>query len=158
MSSLPANPSPSVRRRNPSLYPAQNSPALVPARFDEPTHTTTPLKRLRQSQGPLLNRLEAEWYARIKDQYPNFPPVRPQALKLKIGNGAWYRGDMFCASWPQDDGPAMPTIWECKGTKEMKNIARGILTIKTAAHQWPEFAFFLVWKEEHLFAMQRVLP
>lgn len=117
-----------------------------------------PAKRIRQSSKPVMNKLEQEWFDILNAQYPNFPRPRAQAVRLKIGNGAWYKGDIASLYWPVPMGPAMPTIWECKGPKEMKNVARGILAIKSAAHQWPEIAFWLVWKENGEFRQQRVLP
>ena len=114
--------------------------------------------RIRQSAKPILNHLEQDWYDRIKDQYPNYPPIRKQSKRFRIGNGAWYKPDLTCSIYPVAGGPARETAWECKGPKQMKNIARGILTLKTAATQWPEVRFVLVWRELGEWKEQEVLP
>ena len=57
------------------------------------------------------NGLKTEFYNRIKDRYPNYPKVRAQAIMLRIGDGTFYKGDCFCASWPRDGNPAAQTVW-----------------------------------------------
>ena len=47
---------------------------------------------------------------------------------------------------------------ECKGPERGKNVARGKLALKTAAHQWPEVAFYLVSKSAGGWQVERVLP
>jgi hypothetical protein len=120
--------------------------------------TAAPGVRIRQSSRPLMNKLEAEWFAILSAQFPNYPRPRAQAKRYKLANGAWYRPDVTSSSWPDDGGWAKETAWECKGPKQMKNVARGMLTIRFAAAQWPEVAFWLVWKENGQWKMQRVLP
>lgn len=117
-----------------------------------------PAKRINQNSKPLMNKLESEWFAILNAQFPNYPRPRAQAKRYKIANGAWYKPDITCSSWPVENSPAQETAFECKGPKQMKNIDRGILTIKTAAHQWPEVRFVLVWKENGQFKTQHVLP
>jgi hypothetical protein len=148
---LPTQPNESLRKLNPHIY-------ATPKRWWAGVSKAQNSKRLRQSSKPLLNKLEREWFNFLIAGWPNYPVPRAQAIRLKIGNGAWYKGDISALSWPQPEGPPMPTIWECKGPKEMKNVARGILAIKTAAAQWPEIAFWLVWKDGSVFKQQRVLP
>ena len=114
--------------------------------------------RLRQDPKPLLNCLETEWWEMLKGQHPNYPRPRPQAKRYKIGNGAWFKPDFTASSWPVPDGPAQETAWECKGPEAGKNVARGKLAIKTAATQFPEVCFWLVWKEAGQWRQQRVLP
>jgi hypothetical protein len=110
-----------------------------------------------------MNGLENEWFARIKDQYPNYPPVRAQAKRYKIGTGAWYKPDLTCSLWPDNygdptDGQAKETAWEVKGGKKMKGVPKGILALKVAAHQWPEVRFVLVCKQDGKFHTQVVVP
>jgi len=117
--------------------------------------------RIRQSHKPLLNGLETEWFVHIKDQYPNYPPVRAQAKRYKIAGGSWYKPDFTCSLWPDnygDNGQAKETAWEIKGGKKMKGVPKGILALKVAAHQWPEVRFVLVWKQDGKFQTQTVVP
>lgn len=115
-------------------------------------------KRIRQNPKPLMNKLESEWFSILNSQFPNFPRPRAQAKKYRLANGAWYRPDITASQWPMPMLPATETAWECKGPKEMKNIARGILTLKFAAAAWPEVRFVLVWKEDGAWKEQDVLP
>ena len=117
-----------------------------------------PSKRIRQDAKPLMNKLESAWFDALNVQFPNYPRPRAQAKRYKIANGAWYKPDITATSWPQEVGPDCETAWECKGPDCMKNVARGKLAIKCAAAQWPEVAFFLVWKKSGQWQQQRVLP
>jgi len=117
-----------------------------------------PSKRIRQSGKPLMNKLELEWFTIVSTLFPNYPRPRAQAKRYRLANGAWYKPDVTATSWPQTDGPATETAWECKGPRKMKNMARGMLAIKFAAAAWPEVAFFLVWKDAGCWQQQRVLP
>ena len=113
-------------------------------------------KRIRQDDKPLMNKLEGQWFEILSAQFPN-KSIRPQAKRYKLANGAWYKPDLTCSNF-RLDSEIMETAWECKGPSCMKNVARGLLTIKFAAAQWPEVAFFLVWKDKGEWKQQRVLP
>ena len=123
-----------------------------------PISDSSPAKRVRQSGKPLMNKLETEFFNRLSPTFPNYPRPRAQAKRYKIANGAWYKPDITATSWPQEVGPDCETAWECKGPDCMKNVARGKLAIKCAAAQWPEVAFYLVWKKDGQWKQQRVLP
>jgi hypothetical protein len=118
----------------------------------------TKSKRIKQDAKPLMNKLESDWFTILNAQFPNYARPRAQAKRYKIANGAWYKPDVTATSWPVEGGPSQETAWECKGPRQMKNIDRGMLTIKTAAHQWPEVRFVLVWKESGVWKTQHVLP
>ena len=108
-------------------------------------------KRIRQEEKPLLNKLEADWLMHIHDSYAG-ESVHSQAIRFKIGNGAWYKPD-FCVFFS-----GKLTCWEIKGPKQGKNVDRGLLALKIAAHLWPEVVFLLVWREDGAWKQQRVLP
>ena len=127
----------------------------VPLKME--TANAAPGIRIRQDSKPLMNKLEAEWFAILSAQFPNYPRPRAQAKRYKLANGAWYRPDVTASSWPDEGGWARETAWECKGPSCMKNVARGLLAIKFAAAQWPEIAFWLVWKEKNQWKSQKVL-
>jgi hypothetical protein len=117
-----------------------------------------PARRIRQSQKPVMNKLEAAWFEQIRYRYPNYPPVRPQAKRYEIGRGAWFKPDFTCSIWPVPNGAARETAWECKGPSCMKNVARGMLALKAAAHQWSEVRFVLVWRVKGEWHEQEILP
>lgn len=109
-------------------------------------------KRIRQETGPILNRLELEWGERLKE-LPDLVCLRPQAVRFKIANGAWYKPDWV--SWH----PAGRMIcWECKGPKEVKGCAKGLLALKAAAKEYPDVRFVLVWRDSSGWQTQQVLP
>lgn len=145
---------PGVRARNPHVF---KSGVFDPAAA---WPDKKPSKRIRQSDKPLMNGLEQSWFDMLCSQWPHCDRPRAQAKKYKIGNNAWYKPDITASLWPHAGGAACETAWECKGPKQMKNVARGILAIKAAAHQWPEVRFILVWKDKITgsWQQQTVLP
>lgn len=127
--------------------------------FAKDAKAAKPANRIRQDINPLLNKLEADWLAVIKDQHPNYPPIRSQAKRYEIARGAWYKPDFTCSIWPVPNGAARETAWECKGPKQMENWQkRGFIVLKAAARQWPEVRFVLVWREGGQWREQEVLP
>ena len=116
-------------------------------------------KRIRQDTKPRLNKLEQEWFDRIKGMFPNFPPVRAQAKRYELASGAWFKPDFTASTWPApENGPQKETAWEVKGPKACRWSRRGELTIKFAARAWPEVRWILVWKEGGAWRTQEVLP
>ncbi len=112
-------------------------------------------KRIRQDAKPVMNKLESDWYRLLSLgtwDGREVRSLRAQALRFKIANGAWYRPDVTCLL----DGKM--AAFECKGPKQMRSMARGMLTVKTAAFQWPEVEWTLVWREAGRWRTQRVLP
>lgn len=115
-----------------------------------------PKKRLRQDQGPLMNKLEQGWHDHLKHFGFNGESVhylRAQAMRWRLGNGAWYRTDVTC--WLA----GRLACFECKGPKEMRGMDRGTLTVKVAAGLYPEADWYYVWKPQGgSYQWQRVLP
>ena len=148
---LPVNPLESFRKRNPHLYlgAAGGNPAAKQEQVG--CLTAAPSVRIRQDSKPLLNKLEKEWFDILKAG-GNVTNLSAQALRFKLANGAWYKCDIV--GWVN----GRLTGWECKGPSCVKNVDRGILTVKIAAAQWPEVDFYLVWKERGQFRQQHVLP
>lgn len=133
--------SPGVRRLNPKLY---GDPALVlHDQHGKPTaQVEKPKKRIRQSTKPLMNRLEAEFYERIKT-----PSVHIQAITLKLANGLRYTPDFFCAQ--------SRCAWEVKGKWVDGD---SFPKLKMAASVWPDIHFILVWKDKDgQWTSQRIL-
>src|SRR5512139_1038441 len=112
-------------------------------------------KRIRQSDKPLLNKLEAEFYEIIRHRYPNYPPVMPQAVKLKLANNCWYCPDFFALLWPRDNAPSAPRAWEIKGKHAWDD---ALVKIKVAAAAWPDIRFSLHWKDNGAWQEQEILP
>lgn len=109
-------------------------------------------RRLRQDPKPLMNKLETEYFNYLNARLCHEPTLRPQARRYKLANGAWYKPDITACVNGRE------TAWECKGPKQMKSMARAMLTIKVAAHNWPEVRWMLVWKEQGRWMEQEVLP
>jgi hypothetical protein len=115
-----------------------------------------PTKRVRQSAKPLMNKLETEFYERIKDAFPNFPPIRIQAKTYRIANGLRYTPDFTASPWPANCGPARETAWEVKGPWATED---SIVKLKAAAATFPEVCWLLVWKDSTgQWNEQRILP
>lgn len=107
-------------------------------------------KRIRQGEKP-PNKLEAAWRRHVEAMQPGVK-FRAQAIRFRLANGAWYRPDLM--AWLN----SRVVCWETKGPKQVKNVARGILTIKFAAAAWPEVLFILVWRDAEGWHQQEVEP
>lgn len=140
-----------VRRLNPHLFNpgAQQAAVANQPRIPLPE----PSARVRQDSKPLMNKLESDWFEQLKRQ-PEVQQqtLRAQAKRYKLANGAWYKPDITAYHEGRE------TAWECKGPKQMKGMARGMLTIKVAAHQWPEVEFRLVWRQAGRWHQQIIKP
>ena len=136
----------STRRRNPHLYGPASEANSAPASSDG--------KRVRQDKtevcGP-SNKLESDWGRVLAVTNPT-AKIHAQSIRFRLGSGAWYKPD-FAA---MINGRL--TAWECKGPKEMKGIAKGILALKVAASQYPDVLFVLVWRERGEWFTQEILP
>jgi hypothetical protein len=150
---LPDNPLKSFQARNPHLYPSWKQMQTKPGALAlKAQHLGgAPGVRIRQDSKPLMNKLENSWFTRLV-AIGKVKNLSAQSLRFKLANGAWYKTDM--AGWI--DGRL--TCWECKGPACMKNVARGILTVKCAAALWPEIDFILIWRVRGVFHQQKVLP
>lgn len=140
-----ANVSDAVKRRNRHLFEDSRQEYAVKDSIERKIR-----QRVRQSSKPIMNSLEQEFYHRLRNRLN--APIRAQSIKLKLCNGAFYKPDFFvlCES---------PVAFEVKGPREGKNVARGILALKFAAHEWPEIAFWLAWKDDSgQWQEQRILP
>jgi len=112
-------------------------------------------RRLRQQTGPLMNKLEAEFFGRIRFLYPNFPPVRPHAKTFRLCNGVRYTPDFTASCWPRAGDSSTETAWEVKGPKSWDD---AIVKIKMAAHEFPEICWRFAWKEGGIWQEQIILP
>ena len=108
-------------------------------------------KRVKQGE-KLPNKLERDWQRHLEAFYPSLK-FHAQRLRFRLANGAWYRVDISCLNFE-----GRVTCWETKGPREMKNVDRGILTIKFAATAWPEVRFILVWRDKGGWHEQEILP
>jgi len=122
-----------------------------PGAAQRPQPVATEAKRIRQDSAK-LNKLESDWLTYLQVlHHANKVTFRPQALRFRLGNGAWYKPDITGFV----DGKL--TAWECKGPKQVKGVAKGLMTVKVAASAWPEVEFWLVWRERGEWQVQRVL-
>ncbi len=112
-----------------------------------------PPKRIRQNSKPLMNKLECDWAKVLHERYIQFGvPVFAQSIRFMLANGVWYKPDFVVF------GETGMMAFECKGNKG-KNIDRGKLVLKLAAHQYaPRVKFTLCWKVDGQWQEQVVLP
>lgn len=116
---------------------------------DDPPLTTK--KRIRQSSKPVLNQLETEALALLQAACPN-TVFHQQAWRVKIANGSWFKVDL-CAF--------LDSRWHAWEVKELrgKNVDRGKLALKCAAHQFPEIIWHLLWRQSgYPWQDQHILP
>lgn len=142
------------KRLNPHLYLNQLSPSVAMP----PPYATDVSKRLKQSSEPLMNKLEAEYFAILNAQYLTYPRPRAQAKRYRLGNGVNYTPDFTASSWPDDfsDLGFKETAWEVKGKHSWDD---AIVKIKMAATVWPEINWWFCWKDERgQWKLQLVLP
>lgn len=116
--------------------------------------TPKPGTRIRQSNKPLMNKLEEEFYGRIRNLYPNYPPVRPQGKTYRLANGVRLTPDFSCSTWPSETG-MRETCWEVKGPRAWED---SLIKLKMAATAWPEVRWLLVWKQDGAWMEQEILP
>lgn len=102
-----------------------------------------PKKRLRQSTKPLMNKLEARFMEHLQLNPSTEGPILPQAVRLELARGIWYKPDFFCPG----TGISFPTFYEVKGPKAFRG---GFENLKVAArvHRWAKF--YLVWWNKDL--------
>lgn len=103
-------------------------------------------KRLRQSEKPLLNKLETAWLAQLTAMYPGVK-IHSQAKKYKLGNGVGYTPDFVATI----DGKE--TAWETKGFFRDDAAVK----LKVAAMIFPEVDWWLCWKEKGAWKTQKIL-
>lgn len=107
------------------------------------------LKRIRQSSKPDMNKLETRFLNYQKARFPSLP-FYCQSLRFKLGNGIWYKPDMFT---PLFEG--MPACWEVKGPHAFRG---GFENLKVAASRYLDFKWFLTWEQDGRWQEQLVLP
>ena len=107
--------------------------------------------RIRQDSGPRLNKIEQRWFDFLKAT-GTVENLSGQAIRFRLANGAWYKGDI--AGWIA----GRLCVWDTKGGKKMKGVAKAHLTMKVVAREWPQVQFFLVWEERGEWRQQLVLP
>jgi hypothetical protein len=128
----------------------QNGGGEDDAEHDHIAGITAPAKkRIRQDPKPLLNKLETEFFGKLKSEFPGHP-IKAQAVRLRIGNGVTLTLD-FMIFHPD----RTPSAWEVKGPFAWED---SIVKLKIAASVFPEISFFLVWKENNLWERQKIIP
>lgn len=132
----------SFKRINPHLF----GPSVTGAAEWQPK----PSKRIRQSDKPLMNKLETEWFnILLSSHWMNC--LRAQAKRYKLGNGIWFKPDIT----GNDTRDGRETAYEVKGQHAFRG---GFENLKVAAGLWPEVKWILVWKQDSEWKQQTVLP
>lgn len=109
-------------------------------------------KRIRQSAKPLMNRLEQEYYERLK-QNISLDLIHCQAITLKLANGLRYTPDFFVFQDERID--SRTNAYEVKGKWVDGD---SFPKLKMAAAVYKEVKFYLVWKQDGVWTEQIVLP
>jgi hypothetical protein len=148
-----------VRRLNPHVF---GRSAETKAQRASEADKTAAIRRVRQETKPLMNKLESDWFRALSSNPEVIKcTLRAQSKRLKLGNGVWYKPDMTALTVTgitDRETISKEIAWECKGPKQMKGMAKGMMTIKVAASQYPEIEFRLVWRESGQWFQQIVLP
>ncbi len=142
-----------VQAGKPQLHPSEN-PLVEVSRTGKPLVEVFAAegKRIRQGE-PKPRKWELEWKQMLDDS-PHWEHVRAQSFRVRLANGAWYKGDVTACR----KGLPRIHVFEVKGGAKMKGVAKGILAIKVAASQYPEICWTLVWKDRGVWRQQEVLP
>lgn len=108
-------------------------------------------RRLRQSTKPLMNKLEAEFYERLK-MLKTPVHFRAQSMRFRLGNGIWYKPDftawhnhLYHEAMPANGIQIRMIAWEVKGPRAFRG---GFENLKVAAALYPEVRWLLVWKDK----------
>ena len=140
----------------PARYQAQLAkqlyPETPPLTADEAATMPKPKKRLRQSSKPLMNKLETEFYNHLVAQATPTASIFPQAIRLELARGHWYKADFFV---PGGYGSDCGCFYEVKGPHAFRG---GFENLKVAARRYPFFQFALVWLDDGKWQEQVVLP
>ena len=104
-------------------------------------HDVTPAKpTLRQKRGPRLNKTEAAFEMHLRARL-NGKIICAQSVALTLGNGVRYTPDF--SVW-HESGSEFPEFYEVKGF--MRDDAA--VKLKVAAAMYPQFIFFLVFRDK----------
>jgi hypothetical protein len=124
---------------------AQNSPRAIAGALPVEVEASPSQRRVRQSR-QTMNKLELAYQDMLRVEFPG-KVVLPQSIRMRLGNGAWYKPDFFV--------PHLSLFIEVKGPKAFRG---GFEYLKIAAseHGWAKFR--LVWKENGKWFRQEILP
>lgn len=109
-------------------------------------------KRLRQSEKPLMNKLETQYFDVLKRLHPG-KKIHAQDKTYRLANGLRYTPD-FTALLIDENGNAREHAWECKGKWVDGD---SFPKLKMFAAVWPEIVLTLAWKEGNCWREQRIL-
>ena len=145
-----ASKSASFKKRNADFFncAATRREKKALSNLDAPPVPAIPDKRLRQSEKPVLNKLENQWFE-ICRRSEAITHLRAQALRFELGRGIWYKPDLTC--WQAGH----LTAYEVKGQHAFRG---GFENLKVAARTFPDWTWILVWKKDGQWRQQIVLP
>lgn len=153
LDAIKSSQSASFKKRNPHIFGQNAEPGLLEAVQDRLVKIAAPeakKKRIRQSDKPLLNRLEKEFQEVLIQRYPgDMHHITAQAIRFSLGNGIAYKPDFVVFMWGR------PRAYECKGPHAFRG---GFENLKVAANRYPLVQFILVWKSDGQWQEQHVLP
>lgn len=111
------------------------------------------VKRIRQD-GRGVNKLEAAALEQVKSWMPDFK-CEHHKLTLLLANGLRFTPDICCRNMARDMFKLV--FYEVKGPYARED---SLIKIKVAAHEFPDFAFWLLWRDGRTgpWHTQQVLP
>lgn len=141
----------------PPKYQAQIAAQMTerrPLLGSAPILESTPLagKRIRQKTASKMNKLEAEYLARLKVESLGMDcEIYSQEIKLWLANGLTYTPDHVVSH------PGITIVYEVKGPHAFDG---SLDKLKMAAAKYQHWEFWLVWKDKTSkeWMKQRVLP
>ena len=124
---------------------AQRSPRALGTALPLEVEATPGQRRVRQTR-QTMNKLELAYQDMLRVEFRG-KTVLPQSVRIRLGNGAWYKPDFFI--------PHLNLFVEVKGPHSFRG---GFEYLKIAAseHGWAKFR--LVWKEQGKWFRQEILP
>lgn len=147
-----------TRRLNPNLFsrPAEQAVRIIVNPETELRNNIAQAerKRLRQSDKPIMNKLETRFYEEqlVPDYVLKGEAVHIQAVRLELARGIWYKPDFFLPAafsrMPAGGGKGRhrgALAYEVKGPKVFRG---GFENLKVAARVHPWITFYLVWEDE----------
>jgi len=122
-----------------------------------PVITNTKAKRrIRQTQKPLLNKLETRFESHLATRFLE-EDIFPQAIRLELARGHWYKPDFFVMDTMDIEGGHRGTFYEVKGPHSFRG---GFENLKVAARRFQQFRFVLAWRdnENGCWQKQMIMP
>jgi len=143
LSQMFPNATASTRAKNPALFGLALAPfGPAPLFLPVAASAIVPEKRIRQKNGPKLNKTESAFMDHLRFYFePKY--IYAQAITLQLANGLRYTPDfVVMGHGAKSDLP--PHCFEVKGPHAWED---SLVKLKVAARTYPFFKFTLAWRK-----------